>query len=897
MLRISYVSSIRQEMARIISMWQQCKGYNANDLELSGVIRHLENLVKSGVAFGYTRLADLLSNIELLAILVRAEATEITAAHRAQWEKVCTTIMQLIDAGLDAVPLDRRGSQQCYRQIPGFDGIRHLYCLGVIPDLADLLKPDLDRHGFQVHLFPDHDYSVGGNGIEPDIIIIDLDELFDKKQNSGTLRNLLGQFQPDALKIGLSVRDDISARLAAIQAGINQYIIKPVSAQYITDMLMELSTGSPERAYRVLVLEQDRVLGRYYGTLLEQSGFSVTVIDTPYKLIQSINEGRPELLLLGEQVCEHKGSDLARLLRQDKNFSSISILLMSSVMPDDREQFLLASGIDDILVRPLLAEQLVTSVKARASRVRSLASVSTSMLTTLRDLQNQQRAMNQHFAVCVTNLDSEIIYVNPRLESMTGYTQQDLLGRHHRILFSESVNRDRLKELYTELGRNNVWQGELCGMRKDGTPYWTLLTLIPFLDDQGRPYQYVAIFSDITARIKVEKELQQARDNAVMADRAKSEFLSSMSHELRTPMNAILGFAQLLKEGKYDTPGKYHQYHNEIYKAGHHLLQLINDVLDLARIEQNELSVDIISVPLKDILQECCALVMPLAEGREVSILHEYTDDEDVVVLADPLRLKQIFVNLLSNAIKYNTRGGTIRIDRVWDSAQRIRVSITDTGMGIPPEQIDNLFQPFGRLEIHKREEGVGIGLALSKRLAHLMKGEIHVTSKLMEGTTFIVMLEADTSLQNVLHVSQVDIARPVTEHRLSPEFRILYIEDSFTNYRVMKAILSLRPNYRLIHVEDAETGIALIHKNRPDMVLMDIQLPGINGIAAFQQIRKTWTPAQLPVIAVTAYADQQFREKIGRAGFDDYITKPLIVDTFLSTLDRYVPLADVTSN
>jgi len=896
LLRISYASSIREEMSRILSEWQQCKGYDANDGLLSTVIRHLENQVKSGIAFGYTRLADLLSNLELLARSIRTEATEINAVHRTQWDRVYTTIMQLIDAGLDDVPVDGRAHPDCYRQIPGFDGIRHLYCLGVIPDLATNLKPELDRHGFQVHLFPDLNYSIDGSGIEPDIIIIDLDELFDNRQHNGTLRNLLGQFQPDALKIGLSVRDDITARLAAIQAGINQYIIKPVSVQYITDMLMELSTGSPERAYRVLVLEQDRVLGRYYGTVLEQSGFSVTVIDTPYNLIQAINEGRPELLLLGDQVYEHKGYDLARLLRQDKNFSSISILLMSSVMPARREQQLLSSGIDDILLRPLLPEQLVTAVKARASRVRSLASVNTNMLTTLRDLQNQQRAMNQHFAVCVTNLDREIIYVNPRFESMTGYTQQDLLGRHHKILFSESVNRDKLKQLYTELGRNNVWQGELCGQRKDGSPYWTLLTLIPFLDDQGRPYQYVAIFSDITSRIKMEKELQLARDNAVMADRAKSEFLSSMSHELRTPMNAILGFAQLLKEGKYDTPGKYHQYHNEIFKAGHHLLQLINDVLDLARIEQNELSVDIISVPLKDILQECCALIMPLAESREVSIHHEYTSDEDVVVLADPLRLKQIFVNLLSNAIKYNIHGGIIRIEWVWHTIDKIRISITDTGMGIPPDQLDNLFQPFGRLEIHKREEGVGIGLALSKRLVHLMKGEIQVSSKLMEGTTFVVIMEADTSLKNVVRASRIEVIPPLTERILSPEFRILYIEDSFTNYRVMKAILSLRPNYRLIHVEDAETGIALIHNNRPDMVLMDIQLPGINGIAAFQQIRKTWTPAQLPVIAVTAYADQQFREKIVRTGFDDYITKPLIVDTFLSTLDRYVPLSDVNT-
>jgi len=897
-LRSAYGNSLQQEIARIEHLWHQCLSAQVPVQLLSELIHQLENMIKSGLVFDYVELAKALQNLELLVNAIKSEAHVIQAEHRNQWDLLFSILKQLTASYYTEDVIADTSGLHLFRQSLRVDGSKYFYCIDLNPDLSADLKPELEKYGFQMYLLPDINHVVGNLEIEPDIVMVDLDNLFERKQNFNNLHQYLNRYQSGTLKIGLSVRDDVSTRLSAIQSGINQYMIKPVSAHTIAEMVMELSTGMPDRGYRVLILEQDKVLARFYSTILEQADISVTVINSPYSLIQSINEVRPELLLLGEEVSGLNGIDLAIMLRQDKNYSAISILLLIASSPVNQDEYLLQYGLDDILVKPLNPAQLVNNVKARASRVRSLASVNVNMLTTLRDLQNQQRAMDQHFAVCVINLDNEIIYINDKFEAMTGYSQQELLGRHHRVLFFEPINGKHLEQIYAALWSNQLWSGELCGKRKNGSPYWSFLTFVPFHDEQQRPYQYVAIFSDVTTRVLVEKELQMTRDHAVKADRAKSDFLTNMSHELRTPMNAVLGFAQLAKEGRYSDLGQYIQSHNEIYKAGQHLLQLINDILDLTRVEQNELSIDIISVPLKDMLNECCSLVTPLADAKDIRIIKNYTHETDVIVLADPLRLKQIFVNLLSNAIKYNTNGGTVSLAWEWHAQDKLRVNIADSGMGIPNEQIQNLFKPFGRLETHKGQEGVGIGLVLSKQLAKLMNGDIYVTSKLNEGTTFVVTIDADTHINaETLHNTKIEITHADAAHLSAVEYSILYIEDNYTNYRVMKAILSLRPNYKLIHVDNAEAGLKLISDNKPDLVMMDIQLPGMNGILAFYEIRKQYTAEQLPVVAVTAYADWEFREKILEVSFDDYITKPVIVDSFLSTLDKLILVSDTLNN
>ena len=381
-------------------------------------------------------------------------------------------------------------------------------------------------------------------------------------------------------------------------------------------------------------------------------------------------------------------------------------------------------------------------------------------------------------------------------------------------------------------------------------------------------------------------ELSQARDESERANLAKTEFLSRMSHELRTPLNAILGFGQMLKMDVRDT----HQAENvqEILKAGQHLLTQVNEVLDLARIDSGRIELSLEPVGVAATIADCLAQLKPLAEQRGLAM--HAAIDATLAVQADPVRLKQVLLNLLSNAIKYNRDGGTIDLTAAIADG-RLRIAVRDTGRGIEAEKLARLFKPFERLESsYDGIEGTGIGLALVKRLVEAMGGEVGVESEVDQGSTFWFALPAatlpDQPETTTPGVSAGGTATATDVARQS-QHRVLYVEDNPANLRLVRKMLATRPEFTLLEAPDAELGLAIALREQPGLILLDINLPGMDGFAALGQLKAWPETADIPVVAITANAMPRDIERGRAAGFADYLTKPLDVKQFLATVQR----------
>ena len=398
---------------------------------------------------------------------------------------------------------------------------------------------------------------------------------------------------------------------------------------------------------------------------------------------------------------------------------------------------------------------------------------------------------------------------------------------------------------------------------------------------------FVVTYADITDRKMAETEIIRARDEADAANRAKSEFLSSMSHELRTPLNAIIGFSEFVAEDEDDPlTDEQQECMGQVMKAGRHLLALIDEVLDLSKIETGALALSLEPVAIPEVAAECVELTVSMAGRRGIGIKNLVGEADSPPIEVDRIRFKQVLLNFLSNAVKYNREDGAISItqDRMPDG--RVRISVTDTGSGIAEHRLANLFEPFDRLGAENSEiEGTGIGLTITKRLVEMMDGEIGVESTVGEGTTFWAAFPAAARASMIAdsQSSEALIAGSAGE----AQGTVLYVEDNPANLDLMRKIIGRRGGISLIDAPTAELGIELALSTRPNLIIMDINLPGMNGIAALAELRKMAETRDIPVIALSASAMPTDVDKGRRAGFRDYLTKPLESKHLLDVLDR----------
>jgi len=437
---------------------------------------------------------------------------------------------------------------------------------------------------------------------------------------------------------------------------------------------------------------------------------------------------------------------------------------------------------------------------------------------------------------------------------------------------------------------------ELTYICKDGSRFPAIVSITALRDDQGDIIGYLLIGTDNSSRKRVELELNDAMAAAEKANRAKTDFLSAMSHELRTPLNAILGFAQLLESGSPAPTSSQKRNLDQILKAGWYLLELINEILDLALIESGKVTLSREPVSLAEVIRECRAMIEPQAQKRGVGMTFPRLEIP-YFVNADRTRVKQVLINLLFNAIKYNKLGGAVVVECTPIPPDSIRISVRDTGVGLTPEQLAQLFQPFNRLGREAgAEEGTGIGLVVTKQLVELMGGAIGVDSAVGLGSVFWIELSQTSAPQ--IAALDGDAASP--QRPQLPDGAalrtLLYVEDNPANLELVEQLIARRSDLRLLSAADGDLGIEFARTCHPEVILMDINLPGISGTEAMRILRADPSTAHIPIIALSANAVPRDIAKALEAGFFNYLTKPIKVNQFMDALDMALAFSRTTA-
>jgi PAS domain S-box-containing protein len=499
----------------------------------------------------------------------------------------------------------------------------------------------------------------------------------------------------------------------------------------------------------------------------------------------------------------------------------------------------------------------------------------------LADSEERLRSILDHMPIGVMFLDARgrLLECNPRLCEMLGETVEQLRGLSLVDLMHPDERGDKLSGEALALHEDHEHQ-PLRLQRSDGTSVWVQVSTTALREGQDGQGRRVGVVQDITENLRL-RDSERARQEAEASNRAKSEFVSRMSHELRTPLNAMIGFAQLL--GLDRQPGLTTQqmaWTQQIQRAGWHLLEMINETLDLARIESGAVRLSSEPVTLAGLVHGARALLSADAEKRGIEI-EESLSPEAPAVLGDPTRVKQVLTNLLSNAVKYNVDKG-----RVWISARAgaeggVVVAVTDTGLGMTPDQLSGLFQPYNRLGRETSTiEGTGIGLVISRRLAELMGGTLEARSVAGKGSTFTLRLPSAAA-------AEAPAARPEAAFNAPyQQRRVHYVEDNATNVEVMRGVLLQRPQIQLDVSTAGLDGLESIRRERPDLILLDMHLPDISGLELLRHLKADPDLAEIPVIVVSADATAARVAEALSLGALHYVTKPVDVSRFLDLLD-----------
>jgi len=496
----------------------------------------------------------------------------------------------------------------------------------------------------------------------------------------------------------------------------------------------------------------------------------------------------------------------------------------------------------------------------------------------MRALEYQKIAMDEHAIISVADPAGLITSVNEKFCQISQYRAEELIGHKHNILNSGHHPPEFFAAMWQTIARGDVWHGTIRNRRKDGSFYWVATSIVPFLDAAGKPYQYVSIRTDVTQLLETEQSLLAAKEVAEHANRAKSQFLASMSHEMRTPMNAVLGFAQLIEMDPALSPDQRDNV-SEILKAGRHLLDLITEVLNLEKIESGNIELALEPVVLSDVVDECLALIQPLAVVQDIQI--GSAGCANVVLCTDRMRLKQVLINLLSNAVKYNRRGGSVQLTCTDAAGPHCRILVRDSGQGIPQQRLAEVFQPFNRLGAESGAiHGSGIGLTISRQLVELLGGAIGVESTEGVGSTFWIELPRERR----------QAAREPGRELES----IFYIGDNQANLKQLSRLLGQRPHIRLKTAHTALVNDAPANENAFDLILLDLGRPYLENCEALvTQLRQGGLNARTWVVALVDDISRVDVERCQALGIHDFLTKPIRAADLFNVIDRRARLAE----
>jgi PAS domain S-box-containing protein len=504
------------------------------------------------------------------------------------------------------------------------------------------------------------------------------------------------------------------------------------------------------------------------------------------------------------------------------------------------------------------------------------------------ELRKLSRAVEQSSSsVVITDPAGDIEYVNPKFTAVTGYSLEEALGENPRVLKSGTLPREFYADLWATISSGREWHGEFCNRKKNGELYWESAAISPIRDESGEITHYVAIKDDITDRKRMERELEDARDAAEAANRAKSTFLANMSHELRTPMNAIIGYSEMLAEDAED------EGHNEmvpdlekINAAGKHLLALINDILDLSKIEAGRMDLFLETFDLRQMLEEAVATVKPLIDKNENSLVTEFAENLGNVRV-DLTKLRQALFNLLSNAAKFTDRGTiTLAVRKeLRDDTEWLRLSVADTGIGITEDKLEAVFEEFSQADDSTTRDygGTGLGLPISRRFCRMMGGDITVTSELGKGTTFTIELPSRVdALEAAKSVAKPE--QPV-EREIAPGAQpILVVDDDPASRELLQRTLEAE-GFAVVTASTGEEGLELARQIKPSLMTLDVLMPAMDGWSVLQNVKADPELQDIPVMMVSIAGDKDLGYTLGAV---ESLTKPVDRDRLRALANQY---------
>ena len=728
----------------------------------------------------------------------------------------------------------------------------------------------------------------------------------------------------------LSTEAEVNFLFPRVGAGAEEYIGKPYNlgqvvarARALTqaDVSVEVATGgetdpslfSPKR---LLAVDDSITYLQELASQLRQEGYAVILATSGEEALELLAAEPVDGILLDLIMPGLSGQDTCRRIKQRAEWRDIPLIMLTA--RDEREAMIegFNAGADDYIAKSAdfgvlkarlraqlrrkyfedenrrIREELVRS-KTEAIARKQVEEEQKKLEQSLRDQQFYTRSLIEFNmdAIMTTDPRGIITDVNKQMETLTDCTRDELIGAAFKNYFTDPERAEAsIKQVLT---KGKVTNYELTVRTRDGKETVVSYNASTFYDRNRTLQGVFAAARDITERKLLDQalqennvELENAKSAAEKANLAKSDFLSSMSHELRTPLNAILGFTQLIESGTpLPTPAQQRNL-EQILTAGWYLLELINEILDLALIESGKATLSTEPVSLLEVMLECRAMVEPQAEKRGIGIMFPRFE-LPYFVSADRTRVKQVLINLLYNAIKYNKPEGSVAVEYTLSPPNSIRIGVCDTGKGLAPEQLAQLFQPFNRLgKEASAEEGTGIGLVVTKRLIELMGGTIGVDSTVGVGSVFWFELSLTTAPSlAVLEAEYATLMRPqVTD--CTPVRTLLYVEDNPANLELVEQLIARRPDLRFLSAADGNLGVEFARVYQPEVIVMDINLPGISGLEVMQILRADPLTAHIPIIAISANALPHDIEKAIKAGFFKYITKPIKVIEFMAALD-----------
>ena len=491
---------------------------------------------------------------------------------------------------------------------------------------------------------------------------------------------------------------------------------------------------------------------------------------------------------------------------------------------------------------------------------------------TLRELSAYKYALDESSIVDLTDENGIIKFVNNNYCEISQYYPKELIGKGFYNSDNEFFKEEDLKSFWETISNGGIWKGEMKNVAKDGSHYWTVTTVVPFLDDQKKPFQYMSISTNISEQKRIEIDLREAKQVAENAVAAKQQFLSNMSHEIRTPMNAIIGFTKVIL--KTNLSEKQREYLNSIKLSGDALIVLINDILDLAKVNAGKLNFEKNPFKLSLSVQSMLHLFETKIQEKNIELIVKYDDDIPQVLIGDPVRLNQIILNLVGNAVKFTSSGQIIVAVKLLEQNEqniKLKFSIADTGIGIQSDKLDLIFENFQ--QAHDTNSrlfgGTGLGLAIVKQLVEAQNGSLSVVSEVNVGSTFSFILDFEkTDIENVLVEEILEIDGDIKD------VKILVVEDMQLNQLLMKTLLD-DFGFECDIAENGQIAVDKVTEKEYDVILMDIQMPVMNGFEATKHIREK-LKSTVPIIALTADVTSIDLEKCKSCGMNDYISKPV---------------------